>query len=75
MSTRSLAETECSGVQYTFPTGGEYHLFADVAPKGAGSQVLMLKLKVSGKPGERYRLSKNTNSEAACRPDDLDSRS
>jgi hypothetical protein len=35
-------------LRYTFPSGGEYHLFADVAPKGAGSQVLMAKLNVSG---------------------------
>jgi hypothetical protein len=35
-------------IRYTFPTGGEYRLFADVAPKGAGSQVLMQPLKVSG---------------------------
>jgi hypothetical protein len=33
---------------YTFPTGGEYHLFADVAPKGAGSQILMQPIRVSG---------------------------
>ena len=33
---------------FTFPTGGEYHLFADVAPKGAGSQILMQPLRVSG---------------------------
>ncbi|MCW3054112.1 MAG: putative lipoprotein [Chthonomonadales bacterium] len=33
---------------YTFPTGGEYHLFADVAPKGAGSQILMQPLQVFG---------------------------
>ena len=35
-------------LRYIFPSGGEYHLFADVAPKGAGSQVLMAKLNVSG---------------------------
>ena len=35
-------------LHYAFPVSGEYHLFADVAPKGAGSQVLMAKLKVSG---------------------------
>lgn len=35
-------------LDYVFPTGGEYHLFADVAPKGAGSQILMLPIKVSG---------------------------
>jgi hypothetical protein len=32
----------------TFPSGGDYRIFADVAPKGAGSHVLMAKLKVSG---------------------------
>lgn len=35
-------------LQYTFPTGGEYRLFADVAPKGAGSVVAMQSIKVSG---------------------------
>lgn len=35
-------------LNYTFPTGGEYHLFADVAPKGAGSQILMQPLQVNG---------------------------
>lgn len=35
-------------LDYTFPTGGEYHLFADVAPKGAGSQILMKPIRVSG---------------------------
>jgi hypothetical protein len=34
---------------YTFPTGGGYHLFADVAPKGAGSQILMQPMVVGGK--------------------------
>jgi hypothetical protein len=32
----------------TFPSGGDYRLFADVAPKGAGSQILMAKLRVAG---------------------------
>lgn len=35
-------------LEYTFPTGGEYHLFADVAPKGAGSQILMQPIRVNG---------------------------
>jgi hypothetical protein len=35
-------------LRYIFPSGGEYHLFADVAPKGAGSQVLMAKLNITG---------------------------
>jgi hypothetical protein len=33
----------------TFAEGGDYRLFADVAPSGAGSQTLRAKLKVSGK--------------------------
>jgi hypothetical protein len=36
-------------LRYQFKTAGDYHLFADVAPKNAGSQVLMAKLKVAGK--------------------------
>ncbi|MBI4748287.1 MAG: hypothetical protein HY774_07340 [Acidobacteria bacterium] len=34
---------------FVFPTPGEYQLFADVAPKGAGSQVLLANVKVEGK--------------------------
>lgn len=45
-------------LKFAFPTGGEYHLFADIAPRGAGSQVLLGKLKVNGAPGERFDLSK-----------------
>ena len=43
---------------FTFPTAGEFHLFGDVAPKGAGSQVMMVKLKVSGKGAPKYDISK-----------------
>ncbi|MCX6379092.1 MAG: FixH family protein [Armatimonadetes bacterium] len=35
-------------ISQTFPAGGEYRVFADVAPKGAGSNVLLTVLKVSG---------------------------
>ncbi len=34
---------------HTFLDPGEYHLFADVAPMGAGGQVLLAKLKVGGR--------------------------
>jgi hypothetical protein len=37
-------------LRYAFPTGGEYHLFADVAPHGAGSQILMQPIQVTGPP-------------------------
>ena len=36
-------------LQYTFPAPGEYRLFADTAPQGAGSQILSANLTVSGK--------------------------
>jgi hypothetical protein len=35
-------------LQYAFPTGGEYYLFADVAPKNAGSHIVGAVLNVSG---------------------------
>ncbi|MEP7271273.1 MAG: hypothetical protein ABI882_07190 [Acidobacteriota bacterium] len=35
--------------RFTFPTPGEYQLFFDTAPKGAGGQVLLASLKVEGK--------------------------
>src|SRR5579871_291795 len=35
-------------LRYTFPTGGEYYLFADVAPHEAGDQVLMQTVNVKG---------------------------
>ena len=47
---------------YTFPTGGEYHLFADVAPKSAGSQILMQPLRVSGPAAARAGSAKFTPS-------------
>ena len=35
-------------LHYTFPAGGEYRLFADVAPRGAGSQVVSQAIRVAG---------------------------
>ena len=35
-------------ISQVFPTGGEYRIYGDVAPKGAGSQILGTSLKVSG---------------------------
>lgn len=39
-------------LRHTFPSGGDYRLFADTAPRGAGSQILSAKLAVSGKAVE-----------------------
>ncbi len=35
-------------IEQIFPAAGEYRIFADVAPKGAGSQVLPVTIKVAG---------------------------
>ena len=35
-------------LKYTFPTEGTYHLFADIAPRGRGSQVLLATVEVKG---------------------------
>lgn len=35
-------------IAQVFPAGGEYRIYADVAPKGAGSQILGTSLKVNG---------------------------
>ena len=48
-------------LRHIFQEAGEYRLFADVAPKGAGSQVMSAKLKVSGK---RPQLSSIPSSRA-----------
>lgn len=34
--------------QQSFPAGGLYYLYADVAPRNAGSQILMTSIKVNG---------------------------
>jgi hypothetical protein len=36
-------------LRHVFPVPGDYHLFADVAPSGAGSQVMFAKVKAGGK--------------------------
>ncbi|MEO8026954.1 MAG: hypothetical protein ABI823_10790 [Bryobacteraceae bacterium] len=54
----ALGENGVFRVKHVFPTGGEYHLFADAAPRAAGSQVLMAALKVNGKSEAKFDLSK-----------------
>jgi hypothetical protein len=39
-------------LRYTFPTPGEYRLFADLAPRSAGSQILAARITVSGKAAD-----------------------
>jgi hypothetical protein len=45
-------------INYTFPSAGNYHLFVDVAPRGAGSHVLLARLRVGGKSASRYDLAR-----------------
>jgi hypothetical protein len=35
-------------LRYAFPTGGDYHIFVDTTPRGAGTQVMMGKVSVQG---------------------------
>ncbi len=41
-------------LRYSFPEAGEYTLFADAAPKGAGGQVMPFRLRVAGKSTPRF---------------------
>jgi hypothetical protein len=47
-------------IRHTFASGGTYQVFADVAPRGAGSQVLLTTLKVNGSAKDRYDLARAT---------------
>ena len=44
-------------LRYTFPQAGEYTLFVDVAPKGAGGQVIPVRMKVGGKKSDRFVIA------------------
>lgn len=50
---------------FRFPTSGEFRVFADVAPKGAGSQVLSGVVNVSGKEKPVATPFKVTNEQRA----------
>jgi len=43
-------------LSYKFPSGGEYRLFADLAPKGSGGQIAAAQLKVDGNRGAAFNL-------------------
>jgi len=45
-------------LQYTFPAAGEYHIFADAAPAGAGEQVMMAKIRVGGESDRKFDITK-----------------
>jgi hypothetical protein len=48
--------------RFTFPTGGDYHLFIDIAPRGAGPQVLMQKIRVGGPGAPRFDVTRGDRS-------------
>jgi hypothetical protein len=56
-------------LQYTFAAGGDYRLFADVAPKGAGAQILAVKLSVSGSEAGGFDIRKAWNDEVKANKD------
>lgn len=43
-------------LRHTFSDAGQYTLFIDAAPKGAGGQVMAVPLRVGGKRGERFAV-------------------
>jgi hypothetical protein len=53
-------------LRFTFPTGGEYHMFADLAPAGAGEQVLMARIKVGGDAAPRFDVARATPEERSA---------
>ena len=53
---------------YTFIAGGDYRLFADVAPRGAGSQIVSAALKVGGRDAAAPRPQTQTHVELATQP-------
>ena len=55
----ALGDNGVFKIRYTFPSAGEYHLFADTAPRAAGSQILMTTLKVNGKAEPKFDLTKS----------------
>jgi hypothetical protein len=46
---------------YVFPTAGEYRIFVDAAPKGAGGQVMSATIKVEGKSKVEAPVSASAN--------------
>ncbi|MBM3787358.1 MAG: hypothetical protein FJW30_23615 [Acidobacteria bacterium] len=44
-------------IRYVFPSAGDYTLFVDAAPKGAGGQVMPVRMKVSGPRPKRVDIA------------------
>jgi hypothetical protein len=55
-------------LNHAFPFPGEYHLFADVAPRGAGSQIMFAKVKAGGKATRASMSSAALSLSAAAGP-------
>jgi hypothetical protein len=52
-------------LRYRFPTGGEYHLFADAAPRGAGGKIMLAKVKVSGSSADGFSVRQQSPGDPA----------
>ena len=44
-------------IAYVFPTAGEFHLFAEAAPRRAGAQMMMAKSRVAGHAPGRFDIA------------------
>jgi hypothetical protein len=54
------------------PTAGRYRLFADVAPRGAGSQIVMEELVVEGPPSAAFDLAAEAARRSTRVPESVD---
>jgi len=54
----SLGDDGVFNLRHTFPSAGRWMVFADVAPKGAGSQILRGRVVVRGVPFEAFDLAR-----------------
>src|SRR5262249_48156731 len=51
-------------IRHIFPTGGEYHLLAEVAPRRAGVQTIMATLRVAGQAPAPFDITAAVRSPA-----------
>jgi len=62
-----LGERGVFTLPYTFPSGGTYVVFADAAPRGAGSQVVATRLGVDGAEVAKFDLAEAARADRGMR--------
>lgn len=62
-----LGENGVFTLPFTFPSGGTFVVFADAAPRGAGSQVVATRLSVAGAEGPGFDLAAAARGERGLR--------